>query len=109
MGVRDAIRDLPASRIAEISALGMEDPAVIPLWYRRRRSTDPRFHRRGGDGGAQGGWRLGWMTVPPDLLPVMEKLVEFNTSGRLARQSTACARCSIEAALAGSARLRRMG
>ena len=27
------------------------------------------------------GWRLGWMTVPADLLPTMEKLVEFNTSG----------------------------
>jgi hypothetical protein len=103
---RDAIRDLPASRIAEISALGMEDPAVIPLWYGEDDLPTPDFI---GDGGAQGGWRLGWMTVPPDLLPVMEKLVEFNTSGRLARQSTACARCSIEAALAGSARLRRMG
>jgi aspartate aminotransferase len=30
---------------------------------------------------AMTGWRLGWMTIPPDLLPVMEKLVEFNTSG----------------------------
>jgi aspartate/methionine/tyrosine aminotransferase len=30
---------------------------------------------------AMTGWRLGWMVVPPDLLPVMEKLVEFNTSG----------------------------
>ena len=30
---------------------------------------------------AMTGWRLGWMTLPPDLLPVMEKLVEFNTSG----------------------------
>jgi aspartate aminotransferase len=27
------------------------------------------------------GWRLGWMTVPPDLLQQLEKLVEFNTSG----------------------------
>ena len=27
------------------------------------------------------GWRLGWMTIPADLLPVIEKLVEFNTSG----------------------------
>src|SRR5437764_15177790 len=27
------------------------------------------------------GWRLGWMTLPADLLPTMEKLVEFNTSG----------------------------
>ena len=33
MRVREVIRDLPASRIAEISALGMGDPAVIPLWY----------------------------------------------------------------------------
>jgi aspartate aminotransferase len=30
---------------------------------------------------AMTGWRLGWMTVPPDLLPAIEKLVEFNTSG----------------------------
>ena len=30
---------------------------------------------------AMTGWRLGWLTIPPDLLPVMEKLVEFNTSG----------------------------
>jgi aspartate/methionine/tyrosine aminotransferase len=30
---------------------------------------------------AMTGWRLGWMVVPPDLLPVMEKLVEFNSSG----------------------------
>jgi aspartate aminotransferase len=30
---------------------------------------------------AMTGWRLGWTTIPPDLLPVMEKLVEFNTSG----------------------------
>jgi aspartate aminotransferase len=30
---------------------------------------------------AMTGWRLGWMTVPADLLPVIEKLVEFNTSG----------------------------
>jgi aspartate aminotransferase len=30
---------------------------------------------------AMTGWRLGWMAVPPDLLPEMEKLVEFNSSG----------------------------
>jgi aspartate aminotransferase len=30
---------------------------------------------------AMTGWRLGWMVVPPDLLPTIEKLVEFNTSG----------------------------
>ena len=33
MRVRDVIRDLPTSRIAEVSALGFGDPAVIPLWY----------------------------------------------------------------------------
>src|SRR5947209_9172998 len=33
MRVRDVIRDLPASRIGEVSALGFGDPAVIPLWY----------------------------------------------------------------------------
>jgi hypothetical protein len=30
---REAILDLQAFRIAQISALGMRDPAVIPLWY----------------------------------------------------------------------------
>jgi aspartate aminotransferase len=30
---------------------------------------------------AMTGWRLGWMTLPPALLPEIEKLVEFNTSG----------------------------
>jgi aspartate aminotransferase len=43
MRVRDAIRDLPASRIAEISALGMGDPAVIPLWYGESDLTTPAF------------------------------------------------------------------
>ncbi|HUA52826.1 MAG TPA: pyridoxal phosphate-dependent aminotransferase [Candidatus Sulfotelmatobacter sp.] len=27
------------------------------------------------------GWRLGWLTVPPALLPYLEKINEFNTSG----------------------------
>src|SRR5207244_4855063 len=43
MRVRDAIRDLPASRIAEISALGMGDPAVIPLWYGEGDLPTPDF------------------------------------------------------------------
>jgi len=30
---------------------------------------------------AMTGWRLGWVVMPPDLLPTMEKLIEFNTSG----------------------------
>lgn len=30
---------------------------------------------------AMTGWRLGWMTAPADLLPQLEKLIEFNTSG----------------------------
>ena len=41
--MRDAIRDLPASRIAEISALGMGDPAVIPLWYGEGDLPTPDF------------------------------------------------------------------
>jgi len=32
MRVRDVIRDLPTSRIAEVSALGFGDPAVIMGW-----------------------------------------------------------------------------
>ena len=43
MQVRDAIRELPASRIAEISALGMGDPAVIPLWYGEGDLPTPDF------------------------------------------------------------------
>ncbi|MFZ2006575.1 MAG: pyridoxal phosphate-dependent aminotransferase [Stellaceae bacterium] len=30
---------------------------------------------------AMTGWRLGWVVIPPDLLPTIEKLIEFNTSG----------------------------
>src|SRR5712692_6351906 len=43
MRVRDAIRDLQTSRIAEISALGMGDPAVIPLWYGEGDLPTPEF------------------------------------------------------------------
>jgi len=43
MRVRDAIRDLPGSRIAEISALGMGDPDVIPLWYGEGDLPTPAF------------------------------------------------------------------
>ena len=43
MRVREVIRDLPASRIAEISALGMGDPAVIPLWYGEGDLPTPDF------------------------------------------------------------------
>ena len=43
MRVRPAIRDLPTSRIAEISALGMGDPAVIPLWYGEGDLPTPDF------------------------------------------------------------------
>ena len=42
MRVREVIRDLPASRIAEISALGMGDPAVIPLRLNRTRAPRAR-------------------------------------------------------------------
>jgi aspartate aminotransferase len=41
--VRDAIHALPGSRIAEISALGMGDPSVIPLWYGEGDLPTPDF------------------------------------------------------------------
>src|SRR5437868_3054772 len=41
--VRDAIRDLRASQIGEISALCMGDPAVIPLWYGEGDLPTPDF------------------------------------------------------------------
>ncbi|HKS88408.1 MAG TPA: aminotransferase class I/II-fold pyridoxal phosphate-dependent enzyme, partial [Stellaceae bacterium] len=43
MRVRPAIAELPASRIAEISALGMGDPDVIPLWYGESDLATPAF------------------------------------------------------------------
>src|SRR5436853_7418847 len=43
MRVRDIIRDLPVSRIAEVSALGFGDPAVIPLWYGEGDLPTPAF------------------------------------------------------------------
>src|SRR3984893_16208702 len=43
MRVREVIRDLSTSRIAEISALGMGDPAVIPLWYGESDLPTPGF------------------------------------------------------------------
>jgi aspartate aminotransferase len=43
MHVRAAIRDLEASRIGQISALGMGDPAVIPLWYGESDLPTPAF------------------------------------------------------------------
>jgi aspartate aminotransferase len=30
---------------------------------------------------AMTGWRLGWLVLPADLIPDIEKLIEFNTSG----------------------------
>jgi aspartate/methionine/tyrosine aminotransferase len=30
---------------------------------------------------AMTGWRLGWIVLPTDLVPIVEKLIEFNTSG----------------------------
>jgi aspartate aminotransferase len=41
--VRASIRGLRASRIAEISALGMGDPDVIPLWYGESDLPTPAF------------------------------------------------------------------
>jgi aspartate/methionine/tyrosine aminotransferase len=30
---------------------------------------------------AMTGWRLGWMVAPPEMLSVIDKIVEYNTSG----------------------------
>ena len=43
MRIRKIIRDLPASRIAEVSALGLGDPQVIPLWYGEGDLPTPEF------------------------------------------------------------------
>ena len=60
----------------------LEDPTTAPsfldqAWPEDRLIVVNSFSKNW----AMTGWRLGWMTVPADLLPVMEKLVEFNTSG----------------------------
>src|SRR5947207_16018904 len=43
MRVRDVIRNLPVSRIAEVSVLGFGDRAVIPLWYGEGDLPTPAF------------------------------------------------------------------
>src|SRR5262249_33640474 len=43
MRIRNAIRELSASRIGEISALGMGDPSVLPLWYGESDLPTPNF------------------------------------------------------------------
>src|SRR5260370_5988092 len=43
MHLRDAIRDLPVSPIAQISALGMGDPDVNGLWYGEGDLPTPGF------------------------------------------------------------------
>ena len=101
MRVREVIRDLPASRIGEIAALFafarrrglwlVADEVYGRIVYGNRKAPSFLDQAEPDDrlivvnsfskSWAMTGWRLGWMTMPPDLLPVIEKLVEFNTSG----------------------------
>jgi aspartate aminotransferase len=55
MRVREVIRDLPVSRIAEVSALGMGDPQVIPLWYGEGDLPTPAFIRAAATAALQAG------------------------------------------------------
>ncbi|HVH82186.1 MAG TPA: aspartate aminotransferase, partial [Stellaceae bacterium] len=43
VNIREAIAALPTSRIAEIAALGMGDPDVVPLWYGEGDVSTPAF------------------------------------------------------------------
>ena len=43
----EIVRSLPISRIAEVSALGMGDPEVVPLWYGEGDLPTPDFIARG--------------------------------------------------------------
>ena len=43
MRVRDIVRELPVSHIAEVSALGIGDPQGIPLWYGEGDLPTPAF------------------------------------------------------------------
>jgi aspartate/methionine/tyrosine aminotransferase len=58
------------------------DRTVAPSALQFARPTDPvlvvnSFSKTW----AMTGWRLGWMVMPPGLVPVIDKLLEFNTSG----------------------------
>lgn len=41
--IREKIIELPASRIAEVSALGFGNPEIIPLWYGEGDVPTPGF------------------------------------------------------------------
>jgi aspartate aminotransferase len=41
--IRSIIEDLPASKIAEIAAMGLGDPGVVPLWYGEGDLPTPGF------------------------------------------------------------------
>lgn len=58
------------------------DRAVAPSTLQFARDTDPVIVVNSfSKSWAMTGWRLGWMVMPLGLAPMVEKLIEFNTSG----------------------------
>jgi aspartate aminotransferase len=86
MSMRDAIRDLPASRIAEISALGMGDPDVIPLWYGEGDLPTPAFISAAATAALQAGHTF--YTYKAGL-PELRETIAVYQSGLYARPTTA--------------------
>src|SRR5882672_1375524 len=75
--VRDAIHALPGSRIAEISALGMGDPAVIPLWYGEGDLPTPDFIGRAATAAIEAGHTF--YTYKAGLPELRETIAEYQT------------------------------
>jgi aspartate aminotransferase len=86
MHLRDAIRDLPASRIAEISALGMGDPDVIPLWYGEGDLPTPAFISAAATAALQAGHTF---YTHKAGLPELRETIAVYQSGLYARPTTA--------------------
>src|SRR5580693_3014127 len=86
MSVRRTIADLPASRIAEISALGMGDPDVIPLWYGEGDLPTPAFISAAATAALQAGHTF---YTHKAGLPELRETIAVYQSGLYARPTTA--------------------
>ncbi|HEX6441239.1 MAG TPA: pyridoxal phosphate-dependent aminotransferase [Stellaceae bacterium] len=77
IALRDAIRELRGSRIAEISALGMGDPQVIPLWYGEGDLPTPEFIGRAASDALRAGHTF--YTYKAGLPELRAALAEYQT------------------------------
>src|SRR5215204_5017050 len=86
MRIREAIIDLPPSPIARIAALGMGDPAVIPLWYGEGDLPTPAFIGAAASAALQAGHTF--YTYKAGLPELRAAIAEYQ-SGLYARPSVA--------------------